>query len=269
MTNEKFEQFLKDAARDYNAPPSIIPREEIWDRIREAQRVRAEIPLKLERGGAAAATARTRFASNVRWWPLAAAAVLLLVAGIGVGRYTNSRRSSVAENTPFKKPGVTQPTRVAVAPDVSVKSPKSTESTRRQFARAPEYERPNAARMQRDNSANRDALYMLASVRHLSEAEAMLTQFRQDTINKATDAAVVNWSRDLLSNTRLLLDSPAARDPRRKRLLEDLELVLTQIVQLNADPNAKDRETIESTIKQGNVMTRLRTAIPAGQPKGS
>jgi hypothetical protein len=271
MTDEEFEQFLKNAARDYNAPPEIIPREEIWDRIHDAQRVIAESPLRLERGGAAAGESRTRSAPLIRWWSLAAAAILLLIAGIGIDRFTPLGKSRVAQNavakSPPKQPGVlaskTEPSpsqggaRTAGKPEEPPLNSRAARETKPALA----------SREKNGNSS--DALYMLASVRHLTEAEAMLTQFRQDTINKQTDAAVANWSRDLLSNTRLLLDSPAARDPRRKRLLEDLELVLTQIVQLNTDPNAKDREMIESTIKRGNVMTRLRTAIPAGQPKGS
>jgi hypothetical protein len=72
------------------------------------------------------------------------------------------------------------------------------------------------------------------------------------------------WARDLLSNTRLLLDSPAAVDPERRRLLEDLELVLVQIVQL-APANTADRAMIDRALEHDHVMTRLRTAVPAGQ----
>jgi hypothetical protein len=111
--------------------------------------------------------------------------------------------------------------------------------------------------------------YQLASMQHLAETEALLTAFRTDSVNRAMDPVVAKWSRDLLSNTRLLLDSPAANDPLRKHLLEDLELVLTQIVQLSNTPNANERDMVESTIREGHVMTRLRTAIPAGRPQGS
>jgi hypothetical protein len=40
------------------------------------------------------------------------------------------------------------------------------------------------------------------------------------------------WARDLLTTTRLLLDSPAGADPARRELLETLELVLVQIARL-------------------------------------
>ncbi len=82
------------------------------------------------------------------------------------------------------------------------------------------------------------------------------------------DAQFAGWAKGLLSNTRLLLDSPAGDDPRRAKLLQDLELVLAQIVQLSPNAAATDRELIQGSIQNGHVMTRLRSAIPAGQPRG-
>ena len=63
-------------------------------------------------------------------------------------------------------------------------------------------------------------------------------------------------------------DSPAGNDPRRAKLLGDLELVLAQIVQLSPNAPAQDRELIQGSINNGHVMTRLRSAIPADQPRG-
>ena len=110
--------------------------------------------------------------------------------------------------------------------------------------------------------------YQVATLTHLSDAEAMLTSFRSHTDEKM-DAAMAKWARDLLTNTRLLLDSPAATDPRRRQLLEDLELTLVDIVQLSPGAGAQDRQMIEKNLDQGHVITRLRTAIPAGMQKGS
>ena len=112
--------------------------------------------------------------------------------------------------------------------------------------------------------------YQLTAVRHLSEAEALLTSFRtRSTADQQLDAQLGSWARELLSNTRLLLDSPVANDPQRRPLLEDLELVLVQIVQLSPGSTPQDRELIEKTLQQDHVMTRLRTAIPAGSQRGS
>jgi hypothetical protein len=112
--------------------------------------------------------------------------------------------------------------------------------------------------------------YQLAAVRHLSEAEALLTSFRtRSNADQQMDAQLGSWARELLSNTRLLLDSPVANDPQRRPLLEDLELVLVQIVQLSPGSTPQDRELIEKTLQHDHVMTRLRTAIPAGSQRGS
>jgi hypothetical protein len=83
------------------------------------------------------------------------------------------------------------------------------------------------------------------------------------------DAQLGSWARELLNKTRLLMDSPVANDPQRRPLLEDLELVLVQIVQLSPGSTPQDREMIEKTLQQDQVMTRLRTAIPAGPQRGS
>ena len=122
------------------------------------------------------------------------------------------------------------------------------------------------------NSSNPtgNSAYQLTAVRHLSEAEALLTSFRtRSTADQQMDAQLGSWARQLLSNTRLLLDSPVANDPQRRPLLEDLELVLVQIVQLSPGSTPQDREMIEKTLQQDHVMTRLRTAIPAGSQRGS
>ena len=120
-----------------------------------------------------------------------------------------------------------------------------------------------------DRTGARDpqsSAYQVAEVNHLSEAEAMLTSFRtRSPSDQQQDARLASWARDLLSKTRLLLDSPVAEDPQRRPLLQDLELLLVQIVQLSPASTPQDREIVERTIQQDNLMTKLRTAIPAGQ----
>ena len=112
--------------------------------------------------------------------------------------------------------------------------------------------------------------YQLTTDRHLSEAEALLTSFRQRTTSdQQMDAQLGSWARQLLSNTRLLLDSPVANDPQRRPLLQDLEMILVQIVQLSPGSAPQDRDMIEKTLRQEHVLTRLRTAIPAGSQRGS
>jgi hypothetical protein len=100
--------------------------------------------------------------------------------------------------------------------------------------------------------------YQLATQAHLGRVEVLLTAVNSGSI----DAQVSSWARDMLSSTRMLLESPAANDPRTARLLEDLELVLTQI----ASPGARNRgelDLIQHGIKQTDVLPRVRAALPA------
>ena len=280
MTEDKLDQIIRDAARDYNRPPEIAPREEMWARIQEAQRATAAAPmLRVERGGG---PPQASFTQRTQGWALAAAAGILLVAGIGIGRMTrpvpttnvaviNSPAQTVtapaAEDSETTAAAMSEPASNQVEPSSHASlggqvraasvSPRTGSSSR-----------PARSTLEID-ATRMEATYQVASLRHLAQTEALLTAFRTDSAGRAMDPAVAKWSRDLLSNTRLLLDSPAARDPLRRHLLEDLELVLTQIVQLSNAPNANERDMVESTIRDGHVMTRLRTAIPAGRPQGS
>ncbi|HJR62574.1 MAG TPA: hypothetical protein VJ803_02670, partial [Gemmatimonadaceae bacterium] len=106
--------------------------------------------------------------------------------------------------------------------------------------------------------------YEVATMNHLAQMEALLTTFRATNRDGRVDAQLSVWARDMLSTTRLLLDSPAAEEGRNRRLLEDLELVLVQIVNLSPSAGVSDRGSIERTLENGQVMTRLRTAVPAG-----
>jgi hypothetical protein len=106
-------------------------------------------------------------------------------------------------------------------------------------------------------------VYQVATMRHLEDAEALLTSFSLESRDATMNAKFAGWAKGLLSNTRLLLDSPAGDDPRRAKLLQDLELVLAQIVQLSPKAAATDRELIQGSIQEGQVITRLRSAIPA------
>ena len=118
------------------------------------------------------------------------------------------------------------------------------------------------------DSAIRSATYEVASVQHLSAVELMLTSFRA-TESNANDLALHRLARDLLSTTRLLMDSPAAEVAGRRQLLEDLEYVLAQIVQLDPNAPAEDRAMVDRAINREQVLTRIRSSIPAGFSRGT
>jgi hypothetical protein len=106
--------------------------------------------------------------------------------------------------------------------------------------------------------------YQIAATQYLSRTETFLTAFRADANRSANTARLARQARDLLSTTQLMLDSPAAKDPRLRSLLEDLELVLMQISLLNPLEDGRDRDLITQGMNQSNVLPKLRSAIPAG-----
>ncbi len=285
MTEDNFEEFLKKTAPDYNRPPARAPRDEMWSAI---QAKRARGPRVVYGGGlASGGVSERRFGSPV-WLGVAVAAALLLVAtGVGIGRWTAPRntRANVARNVP-PRPTVAETRRQTDNVASAEGGPQTVNPSPGEGSRAAT--QPRAVAISRpmrngDSDANRTRVatngsplpdspgpaYQLTAVRHLSEAEALLTSFRaRSTSDQQMDAQLGAWARQLLSNTRLLLDSPVANDPERRPLLEDLELVLVQIVQLSPGSTPQDRELIEKSLQQDHVMTRLRTAIPAGWQRG-
>ncbi len=312
MNNDnRIDELLQKAAQQYNQPPAVVPRDEMWAAIEKAQAERAVRPMRI-----VATPSQRPLIARFGWIGAAAAAVLLVATGVGIGRWSMERSSggasapkAVASTSATGSPTVEGPksepagveTSSAVAPgepelsgasepergSVSGREPAPASGTRVASANP----RPGSAPARRGvtnrsggastairggalvpptsyGSTRSEGPYQVAANRHLANAEALLTAFRTDSRDARMDASLSKWARDLLSNTRLLLDSPAADDPQRARLLGDLELVLAQIVQLSPGAAAQDRELIEGSIRNGQVMTRLRSAIPAGPTRG-
>lgn len=108
--------------------------------------------------------------------------------------------------------------------------------------------------------------YRIAATQYLSRAETFLTSFRADIRQgEALGQRFAAQAGDLLTTTRLMLDSPAAGDPRVRALLEELELLLVQMACLGRDPSDRvELDLITRVMEQRGVLTRLRSAIPAG-----
>ena len=180
--------------------------------------------IQAERQGQPQRSGRVIYLPWVQW---CAAAAAVLVLGIGLGRVS-------VQSDPTQT--------VAVAPAVTT---------------APTVQAPTP-------DAGSSAAYQLAATEHLSRTEALLTSFRAQAAAGETDTQVTAWATDLLGNTRLLLDSPAAQDPQLRALLQDLELVLAQISQLPTRRPGEELDLIERSLEQGGMLPRLRTAVPAG-----
>jgi hypothetical protein len=98
----------------------------------------------------------------------------------------------------------------------------------------------------------------IASREHLQRAEALISVVAATPADAMMDSLTGRWAREMLTNTRLLLDSPAGDDPARRRLLEDLETLLVQLVQRSGGA-VDERYLIDRTLERTQLLTRLRT----------
>ena len=112
-------------------------------------------------------------------------------------------------------------------------------------------------------SSEAAAPYRAAAVQHLARTQLLLAEFRADVQQGAADREVASWAGDLLQDTRLLLDSPAADDPRLRGLLADLELVLVQIAQLPDSRAGTEADLAAEAIDRSEVLPRLGRAVRA------
>jgi len=106
-------------------------------------------------------------------------------------------------------------------------------------------------------------LYQFAATQHLAQVEVFLTMFRVDVGGGRPLEGSGVAATDLLSTTRLYLDSPASENAQLRYLLEDIELVLAQIAQLTRD-NTEELTLINESIEQNGVLLRLQSAVGAG-----
>ncbi len=115
------------------------------------------------------------------------------------------------------------------------------------------------------NQEKAELLYRLAAVPVLSRSEMLLTEYRSVAAGSDRQAELGGWAGELLLETRLLLDSPAATDIEFKGLLEDLELFLAQIERNAVDGDPAEHELIKDGLRERTLLSRLRDRIPAGQ----
>jgi hypothetical protein len=299
--NEPTDDSLRElVARAYQAPEGAVPREEMWARINAARRAARGTPApnvehvehvdRNERVITPIIPLRRHQRAVWRWSAALAAGLIL---GIAVDRALVGRnaasgelastnpsaersagtRSVVPESASTTAPAPIQKVAVAPSERSSTKSGMRTSTSTQGTTGRDGASVPSSAERATDAQAEPSApdatdLYHAAAVQTLVQAEALLTAYRR-TGDAAPDPVAVQqagrWARDVLSSTRLLMDSPAARDPRMRMLFSDLELVLAQIVQLSGAPlQASERELIERALRDRDLLPRLRSAVPAG-----
>jgi len=205
MTDERFDELMRDAAQTYNLPPDAVPLDPMWQNIATRIETRA---LHLE--------PRRRPIPRRSWFLVAAT----LVLGIALGRAS-----------------------VALLPG-------------NPFGRSVAIETPSA-----DITTYEPDRYDAATSEYLGYAAAMLVALPGELKSGQSNPNYFTRLDELLLQTRMLLDGPAGEDPGFRTLLEDLEVVLVQVVRLQADRDPMKIELLNEALEQRNVMPRLRNAV--------
>ncbi len=201
-----------------------VPRDMMWARIQRDRR-------------AATVTNSTPILTPARsrGWTKIAAIAAVLVGGVAIGRYV-----------------VPAPTASMVAID---SAPSINDSARPSTRLGPDA----LAAMASSNEPVR-----VAMSEHLARTVSLLTTVRDQDPTLGPGADVSGWARDLLSTTRLLLDEPQLRDERTRRLLQDLELVLVQIIQARGSA-PETQKAPKETIRETNLLPRVRAIVTASR----
>lgn len=126
--------------------------------------------------------------------------------------------------------------------------------------------RPDAVLHLAAGQAPRDSVsleepYQHTTSQYLGQAAALLVALPAGLREARRDSPYLGRAHDLLLTTRLLLDSPAARAPRFRELLDDLELVFAQVVRLQSAQGSEELELIREALEQRDVLPRLRSAV--------
>lgn len=259
MKHDEFDELLHNAAQSYNDPPEP-PREAMWAAIERSRTAARVVPIDTRR--------------TPRWIATIAGIAAVLMAGIVIGRAT---RDTIAPSTMVGATADSTPSIVFAAPESATVvatlpsplegsvSPLLTEPRAAAAGRAAGGGRPLRNRLA-GADASGDQGFRLAILEHLTRTEVLLTTFRADAQKPGAkvDAQFATLSRDLLATTRLLLATRPNEDPIMTRLLEDLELILTQLAQYSRDCRPTDLDAINQTLEKRNVMPKLRSTIPAG-----
>ena len=116
----------------------------------------------------------------------------------------------------------------------------------------------------RSGASTRPAEFQQATEEYLGQTVVMLASFAQnrssDRPNQRLNEGLVTQAADLLSTTRLLIDSPVGSDPRMKKLLQDLELVFAQVARLQGARPRDELRLINNALEARDLVPRIRSA---------
>ena len=280
MNDDRFDELLQEAAREHNSAPET-PRAEMWAAIAAARgKARAGGGGAEQKAAPAPVRVIPLYTRHRRASGWAAGLAATLLVGIIIGRAT--RPASEPEGRVATAPAASSaddPRKMGTGPVIpSPVGPSNTgRGTEITVAQAPNDDRRREPAIATDSRrevrsgtpARRDAAradatpYRVAAMQHLVTTEALLVSLRSDVRAGRKDTTIATWAGQLLGTTRMLMDSPAGRDPQLKQLLDDLELVLAQISRLpGAQGEAADLGLIDDAVRHRQIMTRLRALSP-------
>jgi hypothetical protein len=270
------------AAAQYHAPEGSVPRDAMWAQIaaaRRAARAGSATDAPAREADVVPLAPRRRSRAVVMGWSALLAAGLVL--GVVLERTVIHPRDGSLEVASTGSAHSVAPAPVgapaeSVDTDSAPRAASPREETRTPAPRTRDLVAPRgtehvASAAPRDLPALPDstvqAFYRTAALQTLVQAEALLTAYRgaESVRDPQAMQQAARWARDVLSSTRLLLDSPAGHDPQMRTLFTDLELILAQIVQLSGTPlQARERELIDRALRDRDLLPRLRSAVPTG-----
>lgn len=120
---------------------------------------------------------------------------------------------------------------------------------------------PGVAAAATDTATPASSAYDRAASELLGRTVVLLTSLPAGARGVGAGEHFSNQATELLTSTRLLLDSPAASDARFKDLLEDLELVLAQIAMLQSGRTRQEIDLITDALEERDVVPRIRSAV--------
>ena len=218
------EPWLADLVQDaMQVEDSDVPLDLMWARIRQQRRSGAVTT------GEQAVVPRGWFGNRRTLVNRVLAVAATLAVGVAIGRY----------GAPSAKPGESGPT-------VAVSSGGAA---------------PSAGIAQGASHATSPAV--VAMEEHLARTVALLVTVRDESPDAGPGADVSGWARELVGTTRMLLDEPQLRDDRTRRLLQDLELVLVQIIQARGTAAPEARRAPSETMRETNLLPRVRAVVTA------
>jgi hypothetical protein len=221
MNEDRFNELMRDAAQTYRTPP-VPDFDDMWKEI-EARAT----PSAFSGGGSQDDVLVVRPPTAARRSPRWLAIAATLVIGIGVGRVS---ATISAHNT-------MQPVARPAGPAVA------------------------AARVDSGPANTLANSYEVETSKYLDQTAALLIALPSEVKSGRANEQFVGRAGELLTTTRLLIDSPASDDPQMRNLLEDLELVLAQVVRLQNTNSRTELDLINRALEQRDVLPRLRTAV--------